>query len=204
MKTYVSFILDETGSMLSVKSQTVSGFNEYLASLKSNPKGIRFTLTKFNSTKVEVVHDNVKLKDVPELTDETYQPYMGTPLYDAIGKTIGAIGDKDNVIIVIQTDGQENASREYTRQTIFDLIKEKQDAGWTFVFLGADMDAYAASAAFGIPRGNTINYAGVETQSTLSGVGMTTSYLVQQGNVRGVKNFAETYEGLTDGEETSD
>ena len=175
-KMYVSFVLDETGSMNSVKSQTISGFNEYVNTLRKAKKAhkVRFTLTKFNSAKVETVYDGVKLDDVKELTDETYTPDMMTPLLDAIGSAIRTAekkaGKKDSVLIVIQTDGQENASAEYTRESIFKLREEKEKAGWTFVILGADMDAYAASAIFGISAGNTVSYASANTAKTFRSV----------------------------------
>jgi len=173
-KVAVSFILDETGSMSVVKDQTISGFNEYIQTLQKDKsaKSMRFTLTKFNSEKREIVHDGVKLEDVELLTPESYQPAAVTPLYDAIGVTINAVGKKlkknsASPLVIIQTDGQENASKEYTREMIFDLIKEKTDAGWTFVFLGADQDAYAASATIGITMGNTLSYASSDTSETL-------------------------------------
>jgi len=202
MKTYVSFILDETGSMKSVYQQTISGFNEYLNALKQNPKGVHFTLTQFNSEKVELVHDSVKLKTVPELTTATYRPNNMTPLYDAIGRTIDAIGrDKENVIIVIQTDGYENASKEYTRQMIYDLVKRKQEDGWTFVFLGADIDAYGAAMDIGVITSNTLNYAGVATKSTLRNVGHVTSQLLAENKGVTVTDFAARVED-EDGKKT--
>jgi hypothetical protein len=203
MKTYVSFILDETGSMRSVKSQTIRGFNEYLATLKEKPKGVRFTLTQFNSNKVEVVHDGVKLEKVPELTSETYKPNNLTPLYDAIGRTINAIGDKENVIIAIQTDGEENHSKEYTREMIYDMIQQKQKDGWTFVFLGADIDAYEASARIGVDVGNVLNYAGVDTTETFRAVGQVTASLTQEGSVK-TSNFAKLFEDVKSGTDASE
>lgn len=187
-KMLVSFVLDETGSMLSVKDQTISGFNEYIQTLRNDDSAddIRFTLTKFNSSKTEVVYDSARVADVEPLTHESYQPNSTTPLYDAIGRTIrsvdGAKKNKDSALVIIQTDGLENASKEYTQQGIFDLIEERKKDGWTFVFLGADQDAYAASDQFGISRGNTVSYASAETQSTLRRVAKaTTSYTSRSG-----------------------
>jgi hypothetical protein len=176
-KMLVSFILDETGSMFSVKDQTISGFNEYVETLQreDNANDIKFTLTKFNSSKpnnVEIVYDGVKVKDVEPLTDETYRPDSTTPLYDAIGQTISAVDrakkKKEAALVVIQTDGLENASREYSQRDIFDLIDERKKDGWTFVFLGADQDAYAASAQFGISKGNTRSYSSQDTDKTFA------------------------------------
>lgn len=166
---HVSFVLDETGSMQSVKEQTISGFNEYIETLRKDKaaKQMRFTLTKFNSDKVEIAHRAVELGEVALLNDETYQPAALTPLYDAIGRTIRVlekeVNGKDTALIVIQTDGQENHSKEFTRDGIFSLITEKKNAGWTFAFLGADQDAWIASQALGIDKGNTMSYAGQDT-----------------------------------------
>lgn len=172
-KMFISFILDETGSMQSVKGQTISGFNEYVETLKGGDAAgrIRFALTQFNAEKVDVVYDGVRLDEVAELTEETYWPTSLTPLYDAIGHTIRALekrlaGKKRKVLVVIQTDGAENASKEFTQGVIFSLISEKKAAGWTFAFLGADQDAYQTGARLGIERGNVINYESGKTRQT--------------------------------------
>jgi hypothetical protein len=156
----VSFILDETGSMEVCKSATMSGFNEYIQSLKKQ-KGVKMTLTKFNSNKVEVVYTAKPIAEVPELTEATYQPIDCTPLYDAVGKTITAVekaATHGRVLIAIQTDGLENASKEYTQQQIQDMIKAKEALGWTFAYLGAGKDAWAAGIQMGIAKGNITNF----------------------------------------------
>ena len=170
----VSFILDETGSMSVVKQQTISGFNEYIGTLKKekNAKNILFTLTQFDSLHVSVIYDSVKLEDVADRNDENYRPGAMTPLYDAIGKTIRALekklkGEKQSALVIIQTDGEENASKEYNHKDIFNLIDEKKKLGWTFVFLGANQDKYLASQAYGIPLGNTMSYSYAQTDSEI-------------------------------------
>lgn len=186
-KLYVSFILDETGSMGSVKSQTIAGFNEYVETLKAEPNAtdIRFALTKFNSDKVDVVYDGVKLSKVDPLTDESYRPSAMTPLYDAIGLTIKALESKftgkkkQAALVVIQTDGMENYSKEFTSRNIFDMIDEKKKAGWTFVFLGADQDAWIAGQLLGLDRGNVMSYASTQTQGTFQTMARATSYYSQ-------------------------
>lgn len=185
-KLYVSFILDETGSMQSVKGQTISGFNEYIKALKSSKENIRFTLTKFNSSKIEIVCDGVKIDEVKPLTSETYTPQSLTPLYDAIGKTIRTLETKlkknNKALVVIQTDGLENCSNEYTRDAIFSMIEEKQNVGWTFAFLGADQDAWETGQSLGIARGNTMSYLSAETSSTFNKVATATlSYTANKG-----------------------
>ena len=168
-KLRISFILDETGSMITCKDQTISGFNEYMNTLKreKKSKNVRFTLVKFNSSKIDIVYDGVKISEVSELSDENYVPDNLTPLYDAIGMTITklekSIG-KDKALLVIQTDGHENASREYTQKAIFDLVTKKRDGGWAFVFLGADQDAWDAGGRIGVDRGSTMSYNSAETR----------------------------------------
>jgi hypothetical protein len=176
--------------MLSVKAQTISGFNEYIESLKNDKtsKNAKFTLTKFNGAKVEIVHDGVDIEKVIPLTDATYLPDCLTPLYDAIGKTIQSIKSDGPVLIVIQTDGQENDSKEFTQRGIFDLIAEKKRKGWTFVFLGADMDAYAVSDSMGISKGNTANYAGSQIGAVMRAV-TTASINYTHSNSAQTENF---------------
>ncbi len=187
-KMVISFVLDETGSMTSCKSQTISGFNEFVGTLKKedNADDVRFTLTKFNSENTEVVHDAVKLSKVANLTEESYCPASTTPLYDAIGATVKAVektldGKKWNVLIAIQTDGYENASREYTQQDIFKLIEKKTKKGWQFAFLGADQDAYAASAQMGIPMAATMSYDSLQTTRAFRGMASATVAYASSG-----------------------
>lgn len=189
-KMLVSFVLDETGSMEIVKSQTISGFNEYIDTLKKekNSENILFTLTQFNSDKVSVVYDGVSLEKVVHLNNDTYSPRATTPLYDAIGRTIHSLesnvkGKKQSVLVVVQTDGEENASKEFNREKIFALIDEKKKLGWTFAYLGADQDAWAASQLMGISAGNTLSYSGAQTKGAFRTVATSTSnYVANSGN----------------------
>jgi hypothetical protein len=171
------FLLDESGSMNTVKKQVISGFYEYLRSLKERKDKVKFTLTLFNSDKIEHRYISKNIKKVEDLTEENYQPDMLTPLYDAIVHTIKAVekavGKDDIVLFAIQTDGMENFSKECEPKLVGELIKEKQDAGWEFVFLGADQDAFLASNAIGIH--NSINYESRETFSTLTSLAQDTN-----------------------------
>jgi hypothetical protein len=154
--------------MDAIKSETIQGFNEYIATLKNDEasRSALFALTKFNSDKIELVYDGIPLERVEQLSDKNYHPVAITPLYDAIGKTINALKTKNetsSVLIVIQTDGQENASKEFTKKMVQDLIAERQEFGWTFAFLGADIDSYTAASAIGISKGNTASYTGAQS-----------------------------------------
>ncbi len=151
--TLVAFLLDRTGSMSSVKQETIGGFNGYLDELIKKPesKDIRFHFTQFDTVGIDVVHDCVPLNRVARLNDNTYIPRAGTPLYDAIGKTIRQIEGKSNgdkVLFVVLTDGQENSSSEWTIEGVRKLIKEKEDKDtWTFAYVGVGPDAWAANVA---------------------------------------------------------
>lgn len=198
-KMYISVILDETGSMQVVKEQTISGFNEYVETLRGEETAsiMRFTLTKFNSTKVEIIHDGVRMDAVKSLTDATYQPANLTPLYDAIGRTVRMLEKKVDgqkkatALVVIQTDGQENASKEFTREAIFSLIDEKKGAGWTFVFLGADQDAWAVGQQLGLDQGNVMSYASADTGKTFRETAAGTLSYARSGGLQTDRFFEE-------------
>jgi len=164
-RTVAHLLLDMTGSMLSSKQVTLSAVNEYLGSVRSgkDTQGFLFTLSLFNSDiRVKKHLDAVKASKIEDLTGDTYLPDWNTPLYDAIGQTISDATSQtkkgDGTLIVIVTDGWENASREYTKDGIIRLIDEKQKAGWQFVYLAQNLDAMAAGAGFGIAAGNTVSY----------------------------------------------
>jgi len=160
--TLITFILDETGSMQSIKDDTIGGFNEFLSEIRRQEADTRFTLIKFDSNRLAVVHRAVPITAVPELTDETYQPGAATPLIDACMEGIQAAeqeaGAGDRVSVVIQTDGLENASTRYRNGDLAAKVKEKSNLGWMFTFLGAGIDAFAQAEQFGIDAGHTLRY----------------------------------------------
>lgn len=138
MKTVV-VLLDETGSMQGMEAETIQAFNKYVKHLEG--KDIAFHLTLFNSSKVERRHEGIAPKDVPPLTKATYVPENYTPLWDAMGQTIDAVAAP--ALMVILTDGEENASKEYkTLESIQELLERKRKEGWDFLFLAKGLDAY--------------------------------------------------------------
>jgi len=152
--TLVAFLLDRTGSMSACCDETISGFNGYIDSLleKKESKGMRFTLTQFDSQGIDVLHNCVTLEKVDKLNSDTYRPRAMTPLYDAIGKTIRATEaeakGKYNVLFVTLTDGAENASTEWNSESVKSLIKEKEDKDhWTFAYIGVGLNGFAATQA---------------------------------------------------------
>lgn len=172
-KVCVALLLDRSGSMSTDKIETINAVNSYVNGLKKKFRG-RFTLTQFDSESVDIVWDNLKIKDIPELTSMLYQPRGMTPLLDAIGKTVNAFKTKgyDNVIFVIVTDGQENNSREYKLDAIRALLEEKRKSGWQVSYIGANVDAFSEAAQLGIAAGQAMNFAGPHATQTMD------SYLV--------------------------
>jgi hypothetical protein len=167
-KVEIVCIIDRSGSMHSIAKDAIGGFNSFLKEQKSLPGEANLTLVLFDD-KYEVLHDRLPLANVPELTDKTYYPRGFTALYDAIGKASSNLGnvlsnevDKpDKVIVVILTDGAENASKEYNRQQIADIIKHQQEKyAWEFIFLAANQDAFATGALLNINACNTANFVG--------------------------------------------
>ena len=158
---HISFLLDETGSMSSNAIGTICAFNEYVESLKEgeHTKKAKFSLMKFNSTRMTQVYDSIPVSKIELLNNDNYHPSSTTPLYDAVGGAIKFLGKKKNVLLVVQTDGMENASREFTQKQIFDLVTKKREKGWEFVFMGADIDTWVGEQ-MGIARGSTISYDG--------------------------------------------
>lgn len=176
--TVVTFVLDETGSMESIKDDTIGGFNSYIESLKDGSNGpVEFTLLKFDSRRVEKVYVNEAIAHVAKLTSETYQPGAMTPLIDASYKAIVATAnslkkrdDEPNVICVIQTDGHENASEEYTTAELAKLIRRKEQEGWVFVFLAAGLDAFSAAREFGIKLEMALSYGREKSQAAFDAI----------------------------------
>ena len=194
IKTVVSFLLDETGSMFGVKEKTINSFNEYVQALKGEKNKISMTLTRFNSDAVKIDYVDKAIKDVPELTDKIYQPNAMTPLFDAIGKTAKELkeklkGQKDiKVLMVILSDGQENYSKEYKLDDIKALIKENEKDSWTFIYLGADQNAWDEASKFGIARGNTLSIKKAAMGSSMAGLARST-VMYAQSSTRQTKNF---------------
>lgn len=202
-ETLIQFILDETGSMMSCRDATISSFNEYINSQKTVNDGkiCRVSLSKFSvvdsmgfstplvgsraptptQARTRVVYNPTDIQSVEPLDVHNFVPNGMTNLYDGIGDTIShldkTVGDHQDVLVVIMTDGGENASREYTQSHIKEMIESRQAKGWTFVFLGANQDAWSVGSKFGLAKGQTMSYSTTDmvgTMSTLSAA--TTAY----------------------------
>lgn len=152
-KLFISVVLDESSSMDSCRAATVSGFNEFIDEQRQKAEGVVLvTLTKFADTH-NIVFQAEDVTNVKALDDETYKPCGCTALYDAIGFTIKSLEEDldreevtPGVVFVVITDGYNNASKEFTADHIKKMIADREkDGNWTFVFLGADIDAAKAN-----------------------------------------------------------
>jgi len=165
--TDITIVLDRSGSMQSVKESSESGLYEFVKE-QQKVKGdlTRVSLVQFD-TEYEVVYSNRKLNDIDNFNLE---PRGMTALNDAIGKTIVETGDRirslsenerpENVVIVIMTDGHENASKEFNPDSIKTMIEEQESKySWTFIFLGANQDAVLEAKKYGIKLDTALTYA---------------------------------------------
>jgi hypothetical protein len=160
--TEIVVVLDKSGSMGSVREDTIGGFNTFLQDQKELPGKAVLTLTMFD-TEYSFHERGSLLENVKPLNNETYAPGGMTALLDAVGKTINdvvsrhATLDEDEkpgkVIFVVITDGQENSSREITKlNELAKMVKKQEDDGWEIVFLGADIDAWADGQSYGFSK----------------------------------------------------
>lgn len=170
--TSINMVLDRSGSMTKLAVETISGFNKFLTEQKKVDGKATLTLATFASD-YSLIHDCVPLDSVKDLTTETYKTGGYTALLDAVAMTIDATGRKlaampederpRKVIFVIITDGQENFSRQFDREKVFEKISHQRDKySWEFVYIGANQDAIQEGIKFGISGSNSINYVADE------------------------------------------
>lgn len=189
---HIAVILDRSGSMQAVKTDTEGGLAAFLDAQHDAPGSTTVSLYQFDD-RYQAVYENTPLDKVPAFT---LQPRGTTALLDAVGRTITTLGEQlaampeddraNEVIVVILTDGHENASVEYTLSQVKDLITRQQDTyGWKFVFLGADQDAFAAGGSMGIGRATTLSYSGTRTEASLTSAGR----MVARGTATGLYAF---------------
>ena len=167
--TDITVILDRSGSMGSIKSSTIKGFNFFLRDQQKDEFKSIISLMQFDDI-YEVVYEAKNVNHVQNLNCDTFIPRGMTALLDAIGTTITSIKKRikklpkterpANVVIAIITDGMENASRKYTREEIFKMIRKREEKDqWKFVFLAANQDAVYEGSKFGIKREQALTYA---------------------------------------------
>lgn len=191
----IIMVLDRSGSMDSIKKDVIGGFNKFLKEQQAIPGEATITLVQFDHI-YEVVYEGKKLQEASLIDDKVYEPRGWTALLDAIGKTIDRTGKRlsdipedqrpSKVIFVIQTDGFENASKEYTNEKIIGMITHQKDVyKWEFVFLGANQDAIATARKLGIGASHSMTYVA-------NAGGIQYSYTSLSTNLCAVRNGTST------------
>ena len=167
---HISIVLDRSGSMTRIADDIVGGFNQFLRKQRNTEGEARVTLAQFDSEDpFEMLIDGIPLREVTDLDPAAYQPRSTTPLYDAVGRMIVRIDgqitsrrkvrlpEEDQVVLIV-TDGLENASTDFTRSRVFEMVSDRRKQGWVFVFLGADQDVYAEGDKVGVASANRVSW----------------------------------------------
>lgn len=163
-KTELVFILDRSGSMSGLENDTIGGFNSMLKKQKAE-EGEAVVTTILFDDRYELLHDRKNLQEINPITEDEYFVRGTTALLDALGNTINKITNvqkhttDSKVLFVIITDGLENASKEYTKAKVKNMVENKiKKSKWEFIFLGANIDAIATARDYGISSKNAVNY----------------------------------------------
>lgn len=198
--THISVVLDRSGSMGIIADDTIGGFNQFLKDQKAVDGKATFSLIQFDDN-YEENFIGKDIQSVEPLNRTTFVPRGATALLDAIGKTINKTGEwlknipealrPGKVIFVIMTDGQENSSHEFTRKMVFDLIKHQTDIyKWAFVFLGANQDAIAEAASFGIGMNSALTYGATAKGTKHAFMSMSTGMASMRGSNLNAADYA--------------
>ena len=166
--TELVFILDRSGSMAGLEDDTIGGFNAMIEKQKKQD-GLCWVSTVLFANESKVIHDRVRLEEVRPMTEEDYRVGGCTALIDAIGDAIRHVSNihryarpedvPAHTVFVITTDGMENASRRYEAERVKRMIEhEKEQYGWEFLFLAANIDAVTTAKRFGIGEDRAVNY----------------------------------------------
>lgn len=163
-------VIDKSGSMGGLESDTIGGFNSMVEKQRALHIPVRVTAVLFND-KAQTLYDHKAIWRVPPLTEKEYVTGGTTALLDAVGTTIRRMERTEDiavsgtkVVFVIITDGLENASTEFTRAAVKRMISDKQEkAGWSFIYLGANIDAAEEADAIGVDRENAVTYSNTHT-----------------------------------------
>lgn len=168
MKTYITFVLDSSGSMSKIEDDTKGGFNTFLREQRDEPGTATVTLYEFN-TNVDLVYQNYPIEDAPELDAQNYTPSGRTALHDALYRAVTETADHisetepaeqpDNVVVVVLTDGKENASETHQERVREQVEYRRKEHDWEFLFIGANQDAALTASSMGMDADRSLNMA---------------------------------------------
>ena len=210
--THVVFILDSSSSMLSSVDTTVSGYNEYLDTQRKEAidSGIDtiVSLYTFDGRRINNLIDRKNILEVEPISTAEYYPSGMTNLYDAIGNVMFNLNhefkkvakkDRESVIVTILTDGHENASKEFTSKDIKEMVKKSENKGWAFMFLGANIDAFAVGSTLGMGQHNTVQYNMTNIKDAVATASVATNRIKE--STRSGLNVATAYAGAISDED---
>jgi Mg-chelatase subunit ChlD len=196
MDTHVTFVLDSSGSMSKIEDDTKGGFNVFLQEQQEEEGTATVTLYDFDST-VELVYRNRPIADAPKLDNENYRPGGKTALHDAIVRAVDETAEQiettaprdqpENVIIVVLTDGKENAS-ETPQDVVRDRVEERrEESGWEFLFIGANQDAALTAQEMGMDQDKSLDmsHSGEGAEEAYRSTSRSVSRARQQGSTGG-------------------
>lgn len=213
-ETYIAVVLDRSGSMESVKAETISGFNHLLKEQQQQGANARLTLVQFDSQGTDFLTENLSVTDAKPLNADTYQPRGMTPLLDALGSTINSTGRTlsaipeanrpDKVVFVIITDGEENASHQFSKPQIKEMIEHQtQVYKWQFLYLGANQDAFAEAGGIGISPAAAADFMAGNVQAAFAATSLNIASYRQAGNVSALAYSDTQRHKMADDEDAS-
>jgi len=197
-QTEIAVLIDASGSMSSIRDDVVGGFNAFVDDQKKLPVEARLTVTFFDNTRFDKWQEGIDLKQCLKLGAE-YRPGGATPLLDATGRTIEELGERlsnmaeadrpSKVMVIIMTDGYENSSVVFTKEKIKSMIEHQEQVyKWEFVFLGANIDAFAEAESLGMRMSNVAEYdsSGEGVRLAFAKISETVGRYRTDGTVRGL------------------
>lgn len=164
-KVHACIVLDRSGSMEDCRADAIGAVNSYLRQMREDKEQDgRISLVIFDSESIDTIRDRAPARSCSDLAQTEYQPRASTPLLDAVGKGVSLLDTRsekgERRVLAIMTDGLENASREYTKESLRALLERKQkDEGWLVLYLGANHDSWAQAQHLGLHAGNTASFA---------------------------------------------
>lgn len=191
--TQICLVLDRSGSMQAVREDALGSVNSYIQAAKENRDlyEARFSMVTFSSESVDVIRKNEIMETVKPVGSDEYHCAGWTPLFDAVGRGIGILDEAlesrlGKAILVVMTDGMENASREFSHEKITELIKTRQERGWLVTFLGEGLDVAKQGMAMGAMAANVAAYAGGQGLRSAGPVmaSLSARYVATRGNAR--------------------
>lgn len=184
---HIGFILDESSSMAIVWQDTIAGFNYYIDQLREEVPGAKITFATFVAGKVKVRGEDRLIDEVLPLNTKSYTPFGSTPLVDSVMKIIALVEQRVNVepnlkpIIVVQTDGEENASKSYTMSYLRKIIEKKRKEGWRFILITCGFGCNRLCKDMGVDPASAVEYGRGKTKEAFKVTAQITAMSVKSG-----------------------